>query len=66
MNINKVIEKGAEGLATVVIAFVVANIPAISEFAIKLIPEEIATLTVAGLVAFIIKAFGNWLKHIKD
>ncbi len=66
MKLSKVIEKGAEGLLTVIISIFIANIPQISAWAASLIPEEIATLTVAGFVAFLIKAAGNWLKHLQE
>lgn len=66
MNWTKVIEKGVEGLGVAVISIIVANIPKITEIAVSLIPEEVAQLTVAGIVAFILKALGNWLKHIRD
>lgn len=65
MNFGKVIEKGLKGMGTVVISILVASIPQIQDYIIGLIPEDIAQLTIAGVVGLILTAVANWLKHLK-
>ncbi len=65
LNWNKVVEKGLKGMIPALLALLVAQTPAIIGVLVSIIPEQIAQMTVAGLVAFIINALANWLKHRK-
>jgi len=63
MNFGIVLDKGFKGLVTVITSLLVAQLPALQEWVIGFIPEEWASITLAGVVAFLINALTNYLKH---
>lgn len=66
MDWKKVFLSGGKGFWSAIIGLLVSFIPQLQEFAVGLIPEEYAQLTIAGVVAFIFNAVRNWLKHRTD
>ena len=62
MNWKKVVLKGGLGVLTFVAGFAISNPQAV----ISLIPEKISQMTVGSIVAGLLVALANWLKHRKD
>lgn len=64
MNFSIVLDKGIKGLLTVIASVLVASIPQLQEFVLQFLPPEVAELTLIGLVAFLINALANYIKHL--
>jgi len=58
----KMLGKGGLGILTFLAAQLIAN----TDMLVGLLPENIANLTVGGIVAGLIVAAANWLKHRAD
>lgn len=63
MNWLKVFNSGGKGVVSVILGLLVSAIPQLQEWVTGLIPEEWATMTIAGVVAFAFNAIRNYLKH---
>ena len=66
MDWKKVFSKGFKGLVTTVVALLVAQAEPLIALIVGFIPEQYATMTIAGIVASVITAASNWLKHRND
>lgn len=54
--------KGLLGVITFIVAYIATNPTVVTQF----IPEKITTATVGSLVAGLLVALANWLKHKSD
>ena len=59
MDFKKMFVKAGLGLATFVVAYLVANPTTIT----NLIPENVVNMTVGGIVSAVLVGVSNWLKH---
>lgn len=62
MNWSKLGVKGVLGIVTFIVAYIASN----PQIVTSLIPENIAKLSVGGLVAGLLVSLANWLKHRAD
>lgn len=62
MDWKKVVLKGGLGILTFMTGFAISN----PKTVVDLIPEKISQMTVGSIVAGLLVALANWLKHRKD
>jgi predicted PurR-regulated permease PerM len=60
---SKVFEKGLKGVIPALLALLAAQADGLTGWLVSLIPPDIAQMTIAGIVAFVVNAIANWLKH---
>ena len=63
MNWNKVFEKGWKGIIPAVVGYLAAQAPSLPDWLVSLVPEHYAQMTIAGIIAGLVTAGANWLKH---
>ena len=64
MDWGKVLDKGSKGLLTMIAALILANIPALQNAVVNILPEGIdPQMTIAGAIGAIIVALANIIKH---
>lgn len=62
MDWGKTLIKGLFGIFTYAVAYLASNPTMIT----NLLPENIANLTIGGVIAGALVALSNWLKHRND
>ena len=60
MNFGKMIQKGLLAAVTFGVAFITPQL------VLKAVPDNIENMTVGSIVAFIVVAATNWVKHRAD
>ena len=60
MDFGKMIQKGLLAALTFAVSFITPT------FVLKLVPDSIENLTVGAIIASVVVAANNWLKHKAD